>query len=142
MSTSDGIGGTHQIQYGYSQAMYNDWGRGFQGFRTIIEEDLTQGLRTTTTYNQRFPLAGKVVDVVVNAMTRTGTDGPIKHETYAWLCDITNRADTTACTYANGNATVVMPPLPKGVTAKGFGVTVENDGGSKTPTAPIVLAGM
>ena len=43
---------------------------------------------------------------------------------------------------ANGNATVVMPPLPKGVTAKGFGVTVENDGGSKTPTAPIVLAGM
>jgi anti-sigma-K factor RskA len=42
----------------------------------------------------------------------------------------------------NGNATVVMPPLPKGVTAKGFGVTVENEGGSKTPTAPIVLAGM
>lgn len=43
---------------------------------------------------------------------------------------------------ANGNATVVMPELPKGVMAKGFGVTVENDGGSKTPTAPIVLAGM
>jgi hypothetical protein len=43
---------------------------------------------------------------------------------------------------ANGNASVVMPTLPKGVTAKGFGVTVENDGGSMTPTAPIVLAGM
>jgi len=43
---------------------------------------------------------------------------------------------------ANGNATVVMPPLPKGVTARGFGVTVENEGGSKTPTAPVVLAGM
>lgn len=43
---------------------------------------------------------------------------------------------------ANGDASVVMPALPKGVTAKGFGVTVENDGGSKTPTAPIVLAGM
>jgi hypothetical protein len=43
---------------------------------------------------------------------------------------------------ANGNASVVMPALPKGVTAKGFGVTVEHDGGSKTPTAPIVLAGM
>jgi hypothetical protein len=41
----------------------------------------------------------------------------------------------------NGNATVVMPPLPKGVSAKGFGVTVENEGGSTTPTAPIVLAG-
>jgi hypothetical protein len=42
----------------------------------------------------------------------------------------------------NGNATVVLPTLPKGVVAKGFGVTVENEGGSKTPTAPIVLAGL
>jgi anti-sigma-K factor RskA len=42
----------------------------------------------------------------------------------------------------NGNATVVMPVLPKGVIAKGFGVTVEDEGGSKTPTAPIVLAGL
>ena len=43
---------------------------------------------------------------------------------------------------ANGNASVVMPKLPEGVVAKGFGVTVENDGGSSTPTAPIVLAGL
>lgn len=42
----------------------------------------------------------------------------------------------------NGNASVVMPVMPKGVVAKGFGVTVEDEGGSKTPTAPIVLAGM
>jgi Anti-sigma-K factor rskA len=41
----------------------------------------------------------------------------------------------------NGNATVVMPPLSKGVAARGFGVTVENEGGSKTPTLPIVLSG-
>jgi hypothetical protein len=43
---------------------------------------------------------------------------------------------------SNGNATVVMPELPKGVIAKGFGVTVEVDGGTSKPTAPIVLAGM
>jgi anti-sigma-K factor RskA len=43
---------------------------------------------------------------------------------------------------ARGIATVVMPELPKGVPAKGFGVTIEADGGSKTPTPPIVLAGM
>jgi anti-sigma factor RsiW len=42
---------------------------------------------------------------------------------------------------ASGSATVVMPELPKGVVAKGFGVTVEADGGARTPTAPIVLAG-
>jgi anti-sigma-K factor RskA len=42
----------------------------------------------------------------------------------------------------NGNATVVMPLLPKGVAARGFGVTVENEGGSKTPTLPVVLSGL
>jgi anti-sigma-K factor RskA len=42
---------------------------------------------------------------------------------------------------ASGNASVVMPTLPKGVVAKGFGVTVEAEGGSLKPTAPIVLAG-
>lgn len=42
---------------------------------------------------------------------------------------------------ARGSASVVMPQLPKGVPAKGFGVTLENDGGSDTPTLPAVLAG-
>jgi hypothetical protein len=43
---------------------------------------------------------------------------------------------------ASGNASIVMPELPKGVTAQGFGVTVEPEGGSASPTKPIVLAGM
>ena len=42
---------------------------------------------------------------------------------------------------AQGRASVMMPQLPTGVPAKGFGVTVENEGGSDTPTLPIVLAG-
>jgi anti-sigma-K factor RskA len=41
----------------------------------------------------------------------------------------------------HGNASVIMPPLPKGVEAKAFGVTVEDEGGAPTPTLPIVLAG-
>jgi Anti-sigma-K factor rskA len=41
-----------------------------------------------------------------------------------------------------GNASVVLPDLPKGVAAKGFGVTIEAEGGAKAPTPPIVLAGM
>jgi anti-sigma factor RsiW len=40
-----------------------------------------------------------------------------------------------------GSASVVMPNIPAGVTAKALGVTVENDSGSATPTLPIVLAG-
>ncbi len=111
MASSDGIGGYHSIRYGYSQAMYNTQGRGFQGFRTITEEDTTVGLRTTTTFNQKFPLAGQVADVVVNALTRNGTDGAIKHEVYNWRCNRSNRADTTACTPPNGVAAIKFPFL-------------------------------
>jgi anti-sigma-K factor RskA len=42
---------------------------------------------------------------------------------------------------AAGNASVVMPDMPKGIEAKAFGVTIENAGGASTPTMPIVLAG-
>jgi hypothetical protein len=42
---------------------------------------------------------------------------------------------------AQGNASVVLPTIPAGVAAKGFGVTIEPDGGSAAPTPPIVLAG-
>ncbi|MCU1253212.1 MAG: hypothetical protein JWQ49_6241 [Edaphobacter sp.] len=40
-----------------------------------------------------------------------------------------------------GNASVIMPTLPKGIEAKAFGVTVEDEGGATTPTQPIILAG-
>ena len=42
---------------------------------------------------------------------------------------------------SHGSATVMMPPLPSGVQAKAFAVTVENEGGSQTPTMPMVLVG-
>jgi hypothetical protein len=42
---------------------------------------------------------------------------------------------------AQGMASVLLPRLPKGVQAKAFGVTMENAGGSTTPTLPILLAG-
>lgn len=40
-----------------------------------------------------------------------------------------------------GNGSVVLPQIPEGVKAKAFGVTLEDAEGSKTPTAPILLAG-
>jgi anti-sigma-K factor RskA len=40
-----------------------------------------------------------------------------------------------------GNASVVLPDLPKGIAAKAFGVTIEPEGGSQTPTLPIIMAG-
>ena len=42
---------------------------------------------------------------------------------------------------AHGRATVVNPPLPGGVEAKAFAITVENEAGATTPTMPIVMMG-
>jgi anti-sigma-K factor RskA len=42
---------------------------------------------------------------------------------------------------AHGSATVVNPPLPVGVEAKAFAITVENEAGAATPTMPIVMMG-
>ncbi len=40
-----------------------------------------------------------------------------------------------------GTATLVLPPLPAGIAAKAFGVTIENAGGATSPTTPIILSG-
>jgi anti-sigma-K factor RskA len=42
---------------------------------------------------------------------------------------------------AHGSATVINPPLPAGVEAKAFAITVEPEGGSSTPTLPVVMVG-
>jgi anti-sigma-K factor RskA len=60
-----------------------------------------------------------------------------------WLLPASGPGPIPAGTFkpdAQGGASVVMPKLPKGVQAKGFGVTIENDGGSSTPTLPIVMS--
>ena len=71
---------------------------------------------------------------------------PLKPEkTYElWLIPADGSASVPAGTFRpddQGNASVIMPPLPKGVQAKGFGVTVEDEGGSQTPTKPIIMVG-
>lgn len=60
-----------------------------------------------------------------------------------WLIPADGRNPMPAGTFrpdAQGAASVVMPQLPKGVPAKAFGVTVENDGGSDTPTMPLAMS--
>jgi len=41
----------------------------------------------------------------------------------------------------HGNASVILPKLPTGVAAKGFGLSIEDEGGAQTPTLPYVMAG-
>jgi anti-sigma-K factor RskA len=42
---------------------------------------------------------------------------------------------------AQGHAVVTNPPLPPGVEAKAFAITIEPEQGSSTPTLPIVMMG-
>jgi anti-sigma-K factor RskA len=42
---------------------------------------------------------------------------------------------------ARGSATVIEPPLPAGIEAKTFAITVEPEQGSSTPTMPIIMMG-
>jgi len=42
---------------------------------------------------------------------------------------------------AHGSATVINPPLPKGVEAKAFAITAEPESGSSVPTMPILMIG-
>lgn len=41
----------------------------------------------------------------------------------------------------HGSATIVNPPLPAGIEAKAFAITIENEAGSPAPTMPIVMMG-
>jgi hypothetical protein len=61
-----------------------------------------------------------------------------------WVIPANGSAPIPAGTFqpdAQGMASVLLPNLPKGISAKAFGVTMENAGGSTTPTLPILLAG-
>ena len=42
---------------------------------------------------------------------------------------------------ATGVASVVLPKIPKGVQAKAFGITLEDEQGASTPTMPILISG-
>jgi anti-sigma-K factor RskA len=61
-----------------------------------------------------------------------------------WVIPASGAAPIPAGTFrpnSEGYASVVLPKLPSGVPAKAFGITIENAGGSATPTPPIILSG-
>lgn len=42
---------------------------------------------------------------------------------------------------SSGSGSVVLPEIPVGIAAKGFGITIEKTGGSNAPSFPIILFG-
>jgi len=61
-----------------------------------------------------------------------------------WIIPANGKDPIPAGTFhpdAQGYANFVLTNLPKGVEAKAFGITIENEGGSKVPTPPILMTG-
>ncbi|MEM7083040.1 MAG: SpvB/TcaC N-terminal domain-containing protein [Pseudomonadota bacterium] len=48
-------------RYRYSGATFNKMGRGFLGFRSIVAEDISQGVKTRTIFDQKWPFTGNIV---------------------------------------------------------------------------------
>ena len=101
MTQSSGTGlntGIRNGVYGYAEAMYNHYGRGFQGFHTIssISGDTVDGTerftRTATMFNQRFPLVGKVASQTTSTQDSIGNLHQVRVETDQWICTRSNRA--------------------------------------------------
>lgn len=127
-ASSDGAGGFRSFRYGYGEAMYNQWGRGFQGFRTVIEEDDAAGTRTTTEFHQKFPLTSRVERVVRNALVQPGTAKPFEQTAYEWRC---NTGTPSVCvTPASPLSAPVFPFLLEELTERSDAAAAALPGGS------------
>ncbi|MHB8446873.1 MAG: NHL domain-containing protein [Rudaea sp.] len=109
--------------YGYAQAMYNHFGRGFTGFYQITAESADgntptnyRATRTTTTYNQKFPLIGKLAQVQTSARDlKAATNVVVRDETDNYICTLSNRGtcpqDTAIAAAPSTGGTVFAPVL-------------------------------
>jgi hypothetical protein len=72
-------------------------------------------------------------------------DPLLAYKTYElWIIPQAGGAPVPAGTFHpddQGNASIILPDLPRGISAKAFGVTIEDEGGAQTPTLPIIMAG-
>ncbi len=68
------VGSTEKLEstYAYSEGIYHKKGRGFQGFRSITEEN-NKGLSNTVVYSQKFPLSGVVEKEVIKVTPAAST---------------------------------------------------------------------
>lgn len=113
----------------------------------LLTSQTAQRVSLTTPKTPPAP-AGRVVylaskgELIFQANNMKGVPAEKSYE--LWVIPADGSAPIPAGLFrpdAAGNGSVVLPPIPKGVKAKAFGVTLEDAAGSKVPTAPILLAG-
>ncbi len=139
--------------------------------RDTLDQDRTQMVQLSATASRAQELMDVLTARSAQRVTlteRKGTQTPTGHTSYLadrgalifvadnlrpvpasktyelWVIPANGGAPIPAGTFRpaeNGTASVILPPLPTGVAAKAFGVTIENAEGSATPSLPIILSG-
>ncbi|MCV2884641.1 DUF4329 domain-containing protein [Aestuariibacter sp. AA17] len=90
--SSNGVGSQNTTAYQYSGAVYNTQGRGFRGFRSILEKDLASQVSTRTLFKQKFPESSHIESQTVFASTAL-TDWSCK--TASSACPIISRTENS-----------------------------------------------
>ena len=84
---SDGIGGLRAYRYKYQDATLNTQGRGFQGYKRVIVDDVASGMRNVSDYHIKYPLAGELAErrscpISANDLECDGL--PVSKTVYTW----------------------------------------------------------
>ncbi len=93
----------NKTYYGYEEAVFNNQGRGFQGFRAVHTEQQTPGdeandIRSSTWFHQIFPLAGKIdYSETYLASEALSAATPISRSSFVWACVNSNGALQANC---------------------------------------------
>ena len=134
-------------QAGQIQRLNTDAASAHQLMDALTDPKAVRVALTTTPQLKAQPVGGVTYNPAKGTLVFLASNlDPLQAlKTYElWVIPADGRAPVPAGTFHpddQGNASVIMPTLPRGVAAKAFGVTIEPDGGSQTPTLPIVLAG-
>ncbi|MDW4812180.1 RHS repeat-associated core domain-containing protein [Shewanella fidelis] len=101
---SNGTGSSNTTEYAYKGAMFNLQGRGFTGFREIIEKDVARDKITSSVFKQKFPEVGllesqtvKVGGTVVATTAQVWADNP-QHS----ITGVHNNINTSTITHNYG----------------------------------------
>jgi RHS repeat-associated protein len=115
MRQTNNYGSQALNEYAYEEAVYNNQGRGFQGFRKISVRSnpaigSTYETTSESTFHQVFPLAGKLESVKVMA-----NNGVLINEEIYCYDGQTYNADTNSCNTPTGiydtDGSIVFHPL-------------------------------
>lgn len=85
----NGLAGYNETRFGYEEAMFNNRGRGIQGFRAVTVDTLKpkSRTRTRTLFHQKFPLTSQVESIEVRAVGENGqVQGLLSKQEMNWRC--------------------------------------------------------